>query len=88
MTPSRLVHCTFPKSLIQQPLLYNLGADFGVVPNIRGATINDEIGLVYLELQGDDEDVAKALEYLVSRGVTIEPVENDAPSMADGDVEI
>jgi len=75
MTLSRLVHCTFPKGLIREPLLYNLGKDFEVVPNIRGATISDDIGLVYLEIEGAEDEAVKAVEYLRERGVVVKDVE-------------
>jgi ABC-type methionine transport system ATPase subunit len=80
MTSSRIVHCTFPKEMIREPLLYNLGRDFRVVPNIRGATISDEIGLVYLELEGAEAEIERAIEYLASRGVTIQPVAGGLPA--------
>jgi ABC-type methionine transport system ATPase subunit len=78
MSHNRLIHCTFPKDLIHEPLLYNLGVDFGVVPNIRGATISDDIGLVYLDLVGKEAEVEKAVQYLKSRGVAVEEV-TDSP---------
>lgn len=79
MTSSRLVHCTFPKEMIREPLLYNLGRDFRVVPNIRGATISDEIGLVYLELEGPEPEIDRAVQYLASRGVKIDTVKGGMP---------
>jgi len=79
MTNSRLIHCTFPKNLIREPLLYNLGRDFTVVPNIRGATISDDLGLVYLELEGPDAEIAKAVEYLRERGVAVEDLPQGIP---------
>ncbi|MHC4846149.1 MAG: NIL domain-containing protein [Planctomycetota bacterium] len=82
MTSTRLVHCTFPKNMIREPLLYNLGRDFKIVPNIRGATISDEIGLVYLELEGPEPEIEKAVAFLAERGVTIETVAGGMP--ADG----
>ncbi len=82
MGHSKLIHCTFPKDLIHQPLLYNLGCDFGVVPNIRGATISDDIGLVYLDLEGNEAEVEKAVEFLKSKGVSVEEVAADAPDKA------
>ena len=87
MTNSRVIHCTFPKNLIREPLLYNLGRDFKIVPNIRGATISDDLGLVYLELEGPDGEIDKAVEYLKARGVAVEdspegiPREGGAPSL-------
>ena len=82
MTSTRLVHCTFPKKMIGEPLLYNLGRDFEIVPNIRGATISEEIGLVYLELEGSEEEIEKAVAFLTESGVKVKTVPGGMP--ADG----
>jgi len=74
----RQVCCTFPKERIREPVLYHLGRDFPVIPNIRGATINDEKGIVVLELEGEAKDIDRALEYLRSRSVQVEAVESKA----------
>lgn len=71
---SRKVYCTFPKELIKEPLLYNLGKNFNVIPNIRGASISDELGIVYLELEGDQEEIDKAVDYLRERNVKVDDV--------------
>jgi len=80
MTSSKLVHCTFAKDRIREPLLYNLGRDFKIIPNIRGASISDDLGLVYLELEGPDDEIQKAIDFLKSKGVTVDPVTGDAPA--------
>lgn len=72
----RQVCCTFPKERIREPVLYHLGRDFPVIPNIRGATINDEKGIVVLELEGEAKDIDRALDYLRSRNVQVEAVES------------
>jgi ABC-type methionine transport system ATPase subunit len=72
----RQVCCTFPKERIREPVLYHLGRDFPVIPNIRGATINDEKGIVLLELEGESKDIDRALDYLRSRNVQVEAVES------------
>jgi ABC-type methionine transport system ATPase subunit len=71
----RQVCCTFPKERIREPVLYHLGRDFPVIPNIRGATINDEKGIVVLELEGEAADIERALDFLRSRNVQVEAVE-------------
>ena len=68
------IYCTFPKELIREPILYNLGKNFDVIPNIRGASISDDIGLVYLELEGEGSEVEKAMQYLIDRDVKLDPV--------------
>ena len=75
----RRVYCTFPKDLIREPLLYNIGKNFTVVPNIRQASITDEVGFVYLELEGDNGEIDRALQYLVERRVKVEEVKGDQP---------
>lgn len=67
-------YCTFPKEMIREPILYNLGKNYEVIPNIRGASISDDIGLVYLELEGDESEIDKAIQYLIDRRVKIDPV--------------
>lgn len=79
-TESRKVYCTFPKEMIKEPLLYNLGKHFNVIPNIRGASITEEVGLVFLELEGDGAEIEKALEYLKSRHVKVDEVAAGGPS--------
>ena len=76
---TRKVYCTFPKQLIKEPLLYNLGKNFNVIPNIRGASITDDAGLVYLELEGEQVEIDKAVEYLRDRDVKIDDVMDDSP---------
>jgi hypothetical protein len=74
---SKKVYCTFPKDLIKEPLLYNLGKNFNVIPNIRGASITDEVGLVYLELEGDMAEIDKAVQYLRNRRVKVDEVADE-----------
>ena len=59
--------------------LYNLGKNFNVIPNIRGASITDEVGLVYLELEGDESEIEKAVTYLRERRVRVDDVVGDIP---------
>ena len=73
------VYCTFPKEQIQQPILYNLGRQFQVIPNIRGASISDDKGLVFLELEGEEEEVQRAVDFLKERRVQVDEVTDDGP---------
>lgn len=76
---TRMVYCTFPKQLIKEPLLYNLGKNFNVIPNIRGASITDDAGLVFLELQGEEDEVDRAIDYLRDRDVRVDDVVGEEP---------
>jgi hypothetical protein len=65
----------FPTRLITQPILWEMSKKFEVVPNVRQASVTDEIGLVSLSLQGEREEIKKAIDWLESLGVKVEPVE-------------
>jgi L-aspartate semialdehyde sulfurtransferase ferredoxin len=65
----------YPPKLIQQPLIWQLTHKFPVVANIRQASVNDEIGVVCLELDGKRADIKSAIKWLEKIGVSVEPVE-------------
>jgi hypothetical protein len=65
----------YPPKLIQQPLIWQLTHKFPVIANIRQASVNDEIGVVCLELDGKRADIKGAIKWLEKIGVSVEPVE-------------
>lgn len=65
----------FPPKLITRPVVWELAQKFPVVTNIRQATINNEIGLVSIELSGAREDIKGAIKWLEKLGIKVEPVE-------------
>lgn len=70
---TRKYFCTFPQHLISEPIVsYTLGAKFGVIPNIRAASITDTLALVAVEIEGQEEAIARSVAYLRERGVRVE----------------
>lgn len=68
--------CTFPQELISEPIIsHTLGDKFGVVPNIRAASITDAMALVAVEIEGDESRIREAVEYLKRRGVKVEEIQ-------------
>lgn len=65
----------YPARLITRPVVYELGKNFALVTNVRQASVTDEIGLVSLELDGEREEIKKAISWLEELGVKVEPVE-------------
>jgi ABC-type methionine transport system ATPase subunit len=67
--------CTFPQELISEPIIsHTLGDKFGVVPNIRAASINDTMALVAVEIEGDERQILASVTYLRERGVKVEEI--------------
>ncbi len=65
----------YPARLITRPIIYDLGKNFALITNVRQASVTDEIGLVSLELDGEREEIKKAIAWLEELGVKVEPVE-------------
>ena len=66
---------TYPKKVIQQPVIYELGHKFDVVTNIRQCSVTEEVGIVSLELVGAREEIKKAIKWLEGLKIKVEPVE-------------
>ncbi|MDZ4774540.1 MAG: NIL domain-containing protein [Planctomycetota bacterium] len=67
--------CTFPQELISEPIIsHTLGDKFGVVPNIRAASITDTMALVAVDIEGDEGAISQSVAYLKSRGVKVEEI--------------
>ena len=73
----RRVTLTFPPKLIKEPIIYNIGHRFKVVTNIRSANVSENVGWVTLEIDGEEEEYLKAMNYLNQIGVTVEPIERN-----------
>lgn len=74
---TRRVYLTYNDNSIKEPLIYLMGHKFDVVTNIRGATISKDIGLVALELEGEDEAIDASLDWIAAEGVKVEPIEKN-----------
>ena len=71
----RKFFCTFPQELISEPIVsHTLGDKFGVVPNIRAASITDTMALVAVEIEGTPAQIEAAVAYLRQRGVRVEEI--------------
>ena len=74
-TIKKKAYLTFPPKQCKEPLIYLVGHKYKVVTNIRGANISDEIGIVAIEIEGQPQEVEKAMKYFQEKGVKVEPIE-------------
>ena len=74
----RKFFCTFPQDLISEPIVsHTLGEKFGVIPNIRAASITDSVALVAVEIEGEEGAIEQSVEYMRERGVQVEEITED-----------
>ena len=71
------VKFTFPQQLITLPIIYELGKQFNMITNIRRADVTEDRGWVVLELEGDMEEIERALDWVAAKGVRVDPVQGD-----------
>ena len=71
------VRFTFEGEQVKEPIIYQLGHNFHVVTNIRRADVQENIGWVVLELDGEKEEIERGLQWVSSTGVRVDPVSGD-----------
>ena len=76
-TYSRRCWFTFPsKKQVEQPLIWQMSRKFPeVVFDIRQASVQNELGIMAVLLSGKEEEVKAAMDFIRSKGVTVEPIE-------------
>ena len=78
MAVSKRIVLHFPRSCVDQPIIYHLVKDYGLMLNILKASISpNEEGLLVLELSGERENYEKGVRYLVDIGISIQPLSRD-----------
>jgi ABC-type methionine transport system ATPase subunit len=68
----RRVRLTFPEELIKEPVIARLVQLHDVTPNIRRASVDERVGWVVCELDGEDDAVESALRWLDELGVRVD----------------
>ena len=78
MVISKKVVLHFPRSLVDQPIIYHLVKDYNLMFNILKASVTPkEEGVLALELRGEQDDYEKGVRYLTGVGVEIQPLSKD-----------
>ena len=61
---------------VQQPIIWQMSRKFpDVIFDIRQASVQNEIGIMAVLLSGPEADVKAAMDFVRSKGVTVEPIE-------------
>jgi hypothetical protein len=76
MTKKR-VKFSFVQQLIKEPIIWKLGKEYEIVTNIRRADVSADFGWVILELEGDEDEIERGLQWVAEQGVRIDPVYED-----------
>ena len=70
-------HLTFPREQVLEPVMSDVAKKFEVSFSIRRASVDQDAGWMDLQMEGEAEEIARAVEYLQSRNVRVDPIEGD-----------
>jgi ABC-type methionine transport system ATPase subunit len=71
------LNLTFPPHLIKEPVIHRMSKKFDVVFNLRRAKITDKTGEIVLELEGSENALHDAEEWLKEQGLKVQSVTKD-----------
>lgn len=66
------VKLTFPEALIRQPVIGRMVKEFDVMPNIRRASVEEQVGWMICEVGGEDAAVDRAVAWLTDLGIQVD----------------
>ena len=72
MIVEQRVELTYPKHLLDQPLLYQLARQFELLTNILEAQVTAEEGWLVLAVRGQREQVQQGLAWMAGQGVEVQ----------------
>lgn len=75
---------SFPETIVEEPVIYNLIADYGIRVNILRASINPgKQGRMVVEMSGEDTNMARGRAYLNRLKVQVAPLEKEIRRLED-----
>ena len=73
----RRVLFAFSTEVIREPIIYTFSQQFNVVTNILRADLSEDSGWLMLELDGTKKNIEQGIDWVISRGVRVEPVSEE-----------
>ncbi len=65
----------YPEELVKEPILCMVCKNFDVVLNIRTAKVTQDTGILTVEMDGESEEIEKAIKFIEERGISVQPIE-------------
>ncbi len=65
----------YPEDKVKEPILCMVCKSFNVVVNIRTAKVTKDTGILTIEIDGEAEEIERAVKFIEDRGVIVQPIE-------------
>ena len=68
-------HIRYPEEKIPEPILYEIGHEYKVIPSIRRADVRETTGWMDVEFSGETDEIDRAIAGLRQKGCIVDPIE-------------
>ncbi|RUM28686.1 MAG: FeS-binding protein [Aquifex sp.] len=65
----------YPEEKVKEPVLCMVCKNFDVVVNIRKAQVSQDTGFILVEIDGESDEIEKAIKFIEEQGVEVQPIE-------------
>jgi ABC-type methionine transport system ATPase subunit len=65
----------YPESKVKEPIICQVCKNFDVILNIRTAKVTQDTGILNVEIDGEEEEIEKAIRFIEEKGVNVQPIE-------------
>lgn len=73
----RKFYLVYPPELANRPILWEFIRKFDIVVNIKSASMKGEVGLVAVEMEGEEEHIKEGERWFEQRGIKVDRIEQD-----------
>lgn len=70
-------YLVYPSELINAPVLWEFIKRFDIVVNIKSASMKGEVGLVAVEMEGEEEQIEEGEKWFTQKGIKVNRIEQD-----------
>ncbi|NPA32550.1 MAG: FeS-binding protein [Aquificae bacterium] len=65
----------YPEEKVKEPVLCMVCKNFDVIVNIRKAQVSKDTGFLLVEIDGEAEEIERAIDFIQKQGVEVQPIE-------------
>ncbi len=71
----RRVKFIYPPNMVDEPVLYELGQKFDLIPSVYKADVNSDGGWLELDLRGEETVINAALDWARRLGIQVKEIQ-------------
>ena len=68
---------TFSAERARRPIIWEMSKKYDLIFNVRNASVTEQVGVIAIELTGEQKTIEAALKWLQKNGVEVDPIELD-----------